>query len=69
MIDVEGGNNMLYLPLDKLMEQSASSVGRTGSTAELRDLAEQIAPYLPAPSAGGTVDRSRLNSTSRGTRQ
>ncbi len=71
MIDVEGGNNMLYLPLDKLMEQSASSIGRSGAgtTAELRDLAEQIAPYLPAPSAGGAVDRSRLNSTSRGSRQ
>jgi membrane protease subunit HflC len=26
MVDVEGGNNMLFLPLDKLMEQSNSSI-------------------------------------------
>jgi len=70
MIDVEGGNNMLYVPLDKIMEQSGSAIGRGGqaTTAELRDLADQIAPYLPAPSAGGTLDRSRLNTSGRGTR-
>ena len=28
MVDVEGGNNMLFLPLDKLMEQSNSSIIR-----------------------------------------
>ncbi len=26
MVDVEGGNNLLYLPLDKIMQQSAASV-------------------------------------------
>lgn len=63
MIDVEGGNNMLYLPLDKIMEQNAAS-GRlsSGSTQELRDLANQLAPYLPAPNSANTVDRSRLGS-------
>ena len=25
MVDVEGGNNMMYLPLDKLMEQRTTS--------------------------------------------
>jgi membrane protease subunit HflK len=28
MIDVEGGNNLLYLPLDKLMEQSQTNTAR-----------------------------------------
>lgn len=69
MIDVEGGNNMLYLPLDKIMEQSGAA-GRlsSGSTQELRDLANQLAPYLPAPSTTNSVDRSRLDS-GRGGRQ
>jgi membrane protease subunit HflK len=67
MIDVEGGNNMMYLPLDKILEQSGNNQpGSRSSTQELRDLANQLAPYLPAPSSANTVDRSRLNTTSRG---
>jgi membrane protease subunit HflK len=66
MIDVEGGNNMLYVPLDKILEQNSSTLGARPTTAqELRDLANEIAPYLPGPS-NSTVDRSRLNSGSRG---
>ncbi|MCG8413675.1 MAG: FtsH protease activity modulator HflK [Pseudomonadales bacterium] len=71
MIDVEGGSNMLYVPLDKILEQNASAPGRlaSGSTQELRDLANQLAPYLQGPSSSSTaVDRSRLNS-GRGGRQ
>ena len=64
MIDVEGGNNMLYVPLDKILEQNTSNPGRlaSGSSQDLRDLANQLAPYLPAPSSANAVDRSRLNS-------
>lgn len=33
MVDVEGGNNMMYLPLDRLMQQSSGGSGaRTGTT-------------------------------------
>lgn len=32
LVDVEGGNNMLYLPLDKIMQQQASSTGRASSS-------------------------------------
>ena len=68
MIDVEGGNNMLYVPLDKILEQNNSSLGARPTTQqELRDLANEIAPYLPGPSST-TVDRSRLANGSRGTR-
>ena len=35
MIDVDGGNNLLYLPLDKIMEQSQG--GRSGSQASQTD--------------------------------
>lgn len=74
MIDVEGGNNMLYVPLDKIIEQggaSSSVIGRPGtnSTQELRDLANQLAPYLPDVNNNRTVDSSRLPATTgRGVR-
>lgn len=62
MIDVEGGNNMLYVPLDKILEQSGTAAGPRTSD-EWQDLADQIAPYLPGPSSSNTaVDRTRLNS-------
>ena len=67
MIDVEGGNNMLYVPLDKIMEQSGTVNGRGGSTEELRDLANQLAPYLQGPNSVNTADRSRI-SAGRGNR-
>lgn len=68
MVDVEGGNNLLYLPLDQLMQQGASSLpGRnSNNTQELRDLANQLAPYLPAPSNNNSVNSSRLNDRGRG---
>ncbi|MEC8408695.1 MAG: FtsH protease activity modulator HflK, partial [Pseudomonadota bacterium] len=62
MIDVEGGNNMLYVPLDKIMEQNAAAGRLGGTTQDLRDLATQLAPYLPAPSTANSVDRTRLGS-------
>lgn len=63
MIDVDGGSNMLYLPLDKIMEQQrrgAPLAPGAATTQELRDLADQLAPYLPGPSSGNAADRSRL---------
>ena len=62
MIDVEGGNNMLYVPLDKIMEQNSAAGRLGGTTQDLRDLATQLAPYLPAPSTANSVDRTRLGS-------
>ena len=68
MVDVEGGNNMLFLPLDKLMEQSNSSINSNNTTTDLRNLADQLAPFLPGPSSTNSVDRSRLPTTGRGKR-
>jgi membrane protease subunit HflK len=45
MVDVEGGNNMMYLPLDKLVETSgvSASSGRTGFTrGEIEQLTKLI---------------------------
>ncbi|MFW2373823.1 MAG: FtsH protease activity modulator HflK [Gammaproteobacteria bacterium] len=47
MVDVKGGNNLLYLPLDKIMNQGASSLQSPGSF------------QLPA----STTDRSRSTSS------
>ena len=45
MVDVEGGNNLLYLPLDKIVNQSVIS-GGTLSASELRDLTNRIREQL-----------------------
>ncbi len=68
MIDVEGGNNMLYVPLDKIFEQNTSVTGaaRPRSAAEWRDFADELAPYLPDVSSSGAVDASRLPSARSG---
>jgi len=68
MVDVQGGNNMLFLPLDKLMEQSTSSIDANSSNNDLRNLADQLAPFLPAPNSANSIDRSRLPVTGRGNR-
>lgn len=70
MVDVEGGNNMLYLPLDRLMQQGAATFNANpNSTQELRDLANQLGPYLQLPSNSSTVNSSRLNNRGRGGNQ
>ncbi|MDA9578649.1 FtsH protease activity modulator HflK [Gammaproteobacteria bacterium] len=69
MIDVEGGNNMLYLPLDKIMEQNGSGLGGASSTQDLRALAEQLSPYMPsANNNSNSIDRSRVQTNTRGVR-
>lgn len=44
MVDVEGGNNMLYLPLDKLTQQASGRGDRTGgiSDSDINDIANQV---------------------------
>lgn len=66
MIDVEGGSNMLYVPLDKIMEQNAAAGRLGGTTQDLRDLANQLAPFLPGPSTANSVDRTRLGNSRGG---
>jgi len=59
LVDVEGGNNMMYLPLDKLAESrpraAASSSTSRLSSSELRDVTNQVIEQL----------RQRQQSTSR----
>lgn len=47
LIDVEGGNNMMYLPLDKLTEQRQSGTGSaTMSELNISDIADEVIKTL-----------------------
>lgn len=58
MIDVEGGNNMMYLPLDKLGQTSTTADGAT-DVQNLRRELEQLRRELNASRATG--NRGRTN--------
>jgi len=59
LIDVEGGNNMMYLPLDKITEQANTRRGLSGGVSEndLRDISDQVLEQ---------VRREQLNRSNRG---
>ena len=50
MVDVDGGNNVLYLPLDKMVPnagQPRSTAGRAGvSERDMREIADQVTEQL-----------------------
>ncbi len=62
MLDYKGSGNLLYLPLDKLMQQSGAPV--------VDNLAPQVAPSAPAAAAPEAGPRSRetLRDRERGAR-
>lgn len=61
LIDVEGGNNMFYVPLDKIIDQSTSATRATGAAEltpqQMRELSEQVARDASA------ADRARTQAT------
>jgi membrane protease subunit HflK len=63
LIDVEGGNNMMFLPLDRLMDQGNSSASSAQvprlqlSSQQIRELADQVTREMNAQS---TTDRARV---------
>ena len=48
MVDVEGGNNVLYLPLDKLAAQSATSAARDVKvdSSNIREITNAVTEQL-----------------------
>ncbi len=64
LVDVEGGNNMMYLPLDKLMEKQSGADAASGrnemSSQELNELAGKVADELSR-----RVNSARSGRTSR----
>lgn len=68
LINTEGSNNMMYLPLDRLMQQTGNGQSGSGSSARLqlndqqvRDIADQLSSQL---NSQNSFDRSRSTQTS-----
>jgi membrane protease subunit HflK len=60
MVDVEGGNNMMYLPLDKLAEQSQTRAVSSGMDSNtIREITNAVTEQLrrDAANAGSTTRR------------
>ena len=53
LVDVEGGNNMMYIPLDKIMESNrASRASGTATNADISGIADQVVEELRQRQAG-----------------
>jgi membrane protease subunit HflK len=46
MMDVEGGNNMMFLPLDKLIDNTAMSRGGSQANVDMRALTDKVVEQL-----------------------
>ena len=59
MVDVEGGNNMMYLPLDKLTEQSQARTrsGAAIDSATLREITNAVTEQLRRDAAASGSSR------------
>ncbi|QIB66082.1 FtsH protease activity modulator HflK [Kineobactrum salinum] len=61
MVDVEGGNNIMYLPLDKMVEKSGSSMpasrGSRLDTSSIRDLTNAVTEQLRLDAAAANSRR------------
>ncbi len=62
LVDVEGGNNLMYLPLDKLVGQQAAA---SGGTTRLEDLDEHGVKALTDRIMDELRERQRRETTSR----
>jgi membrane protease subunit HflK len=60
MLDYKGGGNLLYLPLDKLMQQSGAMAAEPAARA--------AAPDAPVPADSGARSRETLRERGRGER-
>ncbi len=58
MLDAQAGNNMLYLPLDKIIQQVSRDAGNHNNAAAAAGAAASTPP-APAKSAAGTTGSSR----------
>lgn len=55
MVDVEGGNNMIYLPLDKIMQQQSTGVRPSTQTQQMNS--QQPVSENTVPTSVGRTDR------------
>ncbi|HEY9193126.1 MAG TPA: FtsH protease activity modulator HflK [Methyloversatilis sp.] len=69
MVDAKGGNNLLYLPLDKLMQQAGAAVAADGAASGAR--AGEVVTLPPLANDSPAVDmrsRDALRARERGER-
>lgn len=61
LVDVDGGNNMMYLPLDKLMDNSAVNQARTTTLTQdqLRQISDYVARQLGRSNATSSYREGR----------
>lgn len=57
MVDVEGGNNMMYLPLDKLMSNNASAASRDVSGGDISQLTDQVIEEIRSRNSNTSTTR------------
>ena len=58
MVDVEGGNNLLYLPLDKIVEGGGRPAARaTADTLDIRELADRVVEQIRRENASNRTNR------------
>ena len=60
VVDVEGGNNLLYLPLDKIMTEGSRGQARGGSPAQsmdIRELTDRVVEQLRRDNAARSNSR------------
>ena len=65
LIDSRQGSNLLYLPLDKLMQQVAQGAGDPATPTVVPGAAAPAAPTSPAPAANDPRSRDTTNSRGR----
>ncbi|VFR34774.1 HflK protein [plant metagenome] len=58
MVDTQNGNNMIYLPLDKIVQQSGKDAGKgaptTNAPSSLPGASQPAVPAMPRPTVGQT---------------
>ncbi len=59
MVSVEGGNNIMYLPLDRLAQQGGGSASTGVSQDNIRNIADSIVQELNDRIASGRVRDTR----------
>ena len=61
MVDVEGGNNMMYLPLDKLAGGAAAARGSAGGlsvdSSNIRELTDAVTEQIRRDAAASNSRR------------
>lgn len=59
LVDVDGGNNMMYLPLDQLMKSRPAGSSQSASSSDVSDIADQVIEELRSRNSRSSSRESR----------